>query len=228
MWNLSPIAGAAVVSALPVAALAAHRLATELSAWTAAGAGALLLAAGLIALALLPASSTTIVVVALALCGTGMGLAVPVLTHSAVTPDEGLVHDGTVTIGARHVGLVLALVLVAPVLSHDLQTGSRNALLGGAKVLLDAQIPIRQEVPIVLDLRTALEHTPRGKVPDLAEPFNKRGAAHDAVLRQTRDSLGGALKDALTRSFRRSLSLCALLAALALIPIALARKSTNE
>jgi predicted MFS family arabinose efflux permease len=228
VWGLSPIAGAAVVSALPVAALAAHRLATELSAWTAAGAGAVLLAAGLIALALLPATSTAIVVVALVLCGTGMGLAVPVLTHSAVTPDEGLVHDGTVTIGARHVGLVLALVLVAPVLSHDLQTGSRNALLGGAKVLLGAQIPIRQEVPIVLDLRTALQHTPRGKVPDLAEPFNKRGAAHDAVLRQTRDSLVSALKDALTRSFRQALALCALFAALALIPIALARKSTNE
>ena len=132
------------------------------------------------------------------------------------------------TIGARHVGLVIALVLVAPVLSHDLQTGARNALLGGAKVLLNADIPIRQEVPIVLDLRTALEHTPKGAVPDLAEPFNKRGAAHDAVLRQTRDSLVGALKDALTRSFRRALGLCALLAALALVPILLARRRAPE
>ena len=228
VWGLSPIAGAAVVSALPVAALAAHRLSGQLSPWTAAGAGALLLAAGLVALALLPATSVLIVVVALALCGTGMGLAVPVLTGRAVAPDAGLVHDGTVTIGSRHVGLVIALVLVAPVLSHDLQTGARNALLGGAKVLLNADIPIRQEVPIVLDLRTALEHTPRGAVPDLAEPFNKRGAAHDAVLRQTRDSLAGALKDALTRSFRRALGLCALLAALALVPILLARRRARE
>jgi hypothetical protein len=111
------------------------------------------------------------------------------------------------------------------VLSSDLETGARNALLGGAKVLLSAEIPIRQEVPIVLDLRTALEHTPKGTVPDLAAPFNKRGAAHDAVLRQTRDSLEGALKDALTRSFRRALALCALLAALALVPIFIARRS---
>ena len=225
IWGLSPIAGAAVVSALPVAALAAHRLTGELSAWTAAGAGAALLAGGLVALALLPATSIPIVIVALGLCGAGMGLAVPVLTRRAVTPDDGLVHDGTVTIGARHVGLVLALVLVAPVLSSDLETGARNALLGGAKVLLSADIPIRQEVPIVLDLRTALEHTPKGTVPDLAAPFNKRGAAHDAVLRQTRDSLEGALKDALTRSFRRALALCASLAALALVPIFIARRS---
>jgi MFS family permease len=225
VWGLSPIAGAAAVSALPVGALAAHRLSGELSGWTAAAGGALLLAAGLVALALLPATSTAIVVVALALCGAGMGLAVPVLTQRAVRPDDGLVHDGTITIGARHAGLVLALVLVAPLLSADLRTGSRNALLAGTKVLLNANVPIRQEVPIALDLRKAFEQTPRGTVPDLTEPFNKQGAEHDAALRQTRDSLEGALKDALTRSFRRALGLCALLAALALVPIGLARRN---
>lgn len=224
VWGASPIAGAATVSALPVAALLAHRFTGELSARTAAGGGAALLASGLVALALLPATSVVIVILALALCGTGMGLAVPVLTRRAVAPDESLVHDGTVTIGARHAGLVLALVLVAPVLSHDLQQGGRDALLGGTKALLSANIPIQQEVPIVLDLRTAVANAPRGTVPDLAEPFNKRGAAHDAHLRQTRDSVVGALQDALTRSFRRALALCALLAALALGPILLTRR----
>jgi MFS family permease len=225
MWGLSPIAGAAALSVLPVAALAAHALSGELSVWTAAAAGAVLLASGLVALALLPATSTVIVIAALALCGTGMGLAVPVLTQRAVTPDGGLVHDATVTIGARHAGLVLALVLVAPVLSHDLQQGGRDALLSGAKVLLNADIPIRQEVPIVLDLRTALEHAPRGTVPDLAGPFNRHGAAHDSRLSRVRDSLVGALQDSLTRSFRGALALCALLAAVALVPILLARRS---
>jgi MFS family permease len=223
-WGLSPIAGAAALSALPVAALAARRLTGELSAWAAAAGGALLLAAGLGALALLPATSVPIVVAALLLCGTGMGLAVPVLTQRAVTPDEGLVHDGTITIGARHAGLVLALVLVAPVLSSDLQHGTRDALLGGAKVLLNADIPIRQEVPIVLDLGKELERARRGTVPDLAQPFNRQGAAHNPALRQVRDSLTGAVQDALTRSFRTALALCALLAALALAPILLARR----
>ncbi len=225
VWGRSPIAGAAAVSALPLAALAAHRLSRELSLGTAAGAGALLLAAGLVALALLPATSMVLVVTALALCGTGMGLAVPVLTRQAVTPDAGLVHEGTVTIGARHAGLVLSLVLVAPLLSHDLQLGGRDALLGGAKVLLNADVPIRQEVPIALDLRAALKRAPRGTVPDLAQPFNNHGAAHDERLRRVRDSLVAALQDALTRSFRRALALCALLATLALIPILFARRS---
>jgi predicted MFS family arabinose efflux permease len=224
VWGLSPIAGAAVVSALPLAALAAQRLTTELAVVTAAAAGALLLALGLVALALLPSVSTAIVIVALGLCGIGMGLAVPALTRRAVTPDGGLVHDGTVTVGARHAGLVLALVLVAPLLSHDLETGARNALLGGAKVLLGADVPIRQQVPIALQLRTVLEHAPRGTVPDLAAPFNQHGAAHDPRLRQVRDSLIGALEAALTRSFRPALALCALLAALALLPIAFLRR----
>ncbi len=225
VWGRSPIAGAAALSALPLAALAAHRLTGELSSRTAATAGALLLAAGLVVLALLPATSTVLVVAALALCGTGMGLAVPVLTRRAVRPDAGLVHEGAVTIGARHAGLVLSLVLVAPLLSHDLQQGGRDALLGGAKVLLNADVPIRQEVPIALDLRAALGRAPRGTVPDLAQPFNNHGAAHDERLRQVRDSLVAALQDALTRSFRRALALCALLAALALIPILFARRS---
>jgi MFS family permease len=219
VWGLSPIAGAAVVSALPVLALAAARLRGELSARTAAAAGALLLAGGLIALALLPAVSTAIVAGALALCGMGMGLAIPVLTDAAVEPGEGLVQAGTVTVGARHAGLVVALLLVAPLLSHDLQRGARDAVLGGAKVLLDADIPIREQVPIALDLRTAFEHAPRGTVPDLAAPFDKFGAAHDAGLRRVRDSLITAVRDAITRSFRAALALCAALAALALVAI---------
>ena len=223
-WGLSPIAGAAVVSALPLAALAARRLAGELSSRAATTAGSLLMAAGLVALALLPAVSIAIVAVALALCGVGMGLAVPALTGAAVAPDARLTRHGSVTVGARHAGLVLALVLVAPLLSHDLERGSQDALLSGTRVLLNADVPIRQEVPIAVDLGRVVQDTPRGTVPDLAQPFNKRGAAHDAVLRRARDSLVGAIKDAITRSFRPSLLLCAALAALALIPILLLRR----
>ena len=60
---------------------------------------------------------------ALAFCGVGLGLAVPVLTRASSRPDDGLVRDGTITIGARHAGLVVALALVAPLLSHDLEHG---------------------------------------------------------------------------------------------------------
>jgi hypothetical protein len=177
-----------------------------------------------VALALLPAISTAIAVAGLALCGVGMGLAVPVLTQIAVHPEHGLVHDGTLTIGARHVGLVLALLLVAPVLSHDLQRGGRDAELGGTRVLLDADIPITKVVPIALDLRTTLDRTPRGTVPDIAPAFDKQGAATDPHLAAARDSLADTIKGAITRSFRPALALCALLAALTLVPVAVLRR----
>jgi MFS family permease len=224
VWGLSPLAGAAVVSALPLAALAARRLAAELSPRLAACAGAGLLAAGLVALALLPAASTFVVGVALALCGTGLGLAVPTLTHAAIDPDDGVVRDGTITIGARHAGLVLALALLAPLLSHDLVQGGQQALLGGTKVILQGDAPLTKKIPIALDLRAELASAQKGVVPDLAAPFDQQGAQHDANLRAMRDSLIATLEGAVTRGFRNAFALAALLALLALVPIALARR----
>jgi hypothetical protein len=228
VWGLSPIAGAAVVSALPLAAYGSRRLERELSPRLAAGSGAGLLAAGLVALALLPSTSTVLVAISLALCGVGLGLAVPVLTHLAVTPGSGAVRSATVTIGARHAGLVVALALISPLLSHELEQGSQRALLAGTRVILDGNAPLRQKVPIALDLRSALESAPKGVVPDLAEPFDKRGAAHDSNLRQVRDALIGALQDVMTRSFRSAFGLSALFALIALIPILAARKAATR
>jgi hypothetical protein len=224
VWGLTPIEGALVVSALPLAALAARPLTRELSARRAAAGGAGVLAGGLVALAILPATSEAIAAAALALCGVGLGLAVPALTERAVRADDGLVHDGTVTIGARHAGLVLALALVAPLLSHNLTQGAHNALLGATRVALDGDAAITQKVPIALQLRDILAATPKGKVPDLAKPFDQRGAATNPQLREVRDSLIATLEDAITRSFRWSFLLSATLAALALIPILVARK----
>ena len=224
VWGLSPVGGAAVVSALPLAALASRRLAGELSRRLGAAAGAGLLALGLVALALLSATSSVLVAVALALCGAGLGLAVPALTHTAVDSEGEIVRAGTITIGARHAGLVLALALVAPLLSSQLARGGHDALLGGTRVILDGDAPLRQKVPIALDLRAALERAPKGVVPDLAAPFDRRGAGHDARLRRVRDALIDALESAVTRSFRGSFALAALFAVLALAPILLARR----
>jgi len=224
VWGLSPVTGALVVSALPLGTLAARALERELSPRLAAGAGAALLAAGLVALALLPRVSNGLVAVALAFCGLGLGLAVPVLSHAAVSPTAGVVRAGTTTIGARHAGLVVALALVAPLLSHDLEHGGNDAVLVGTRVILDGNAPLRQKVPIALDLRSALENAPKGVVPDLRQPFDSRGATHDANLRKVRDDLIGALQSVLTRSFRLSFALSALFALAALVPIVVTRR----
>jgi hypothetical protein len=65
-------------------------------------------------------------------------------------------------------------------------------------------------------------------VPDLAAPFDKRGAAHDPSLAHLRDSLVSTLEGAITRGFRSSFALAALFALLALAPILAARRLVGE
>ena len=76
VWSFGPLAGAAVVTALPVAALIVRPLSRMLEGTIDIVAGAILLALGLIALAFLPDASALYAGLALAICGAGFGLAV--------------------------------------------------------------------------------------------------------------------------------------------------------
>jgi hypothetical protein len=220
VWGLGPLAGGIVVSALPAAGLLARRLrAPGLDVLVG---GTLLLAGGLAALALLPAASTVLAAIALALCGAGIGLALPPLVERALPPDRRLARNGAVSVGLRHVGLVVALVAVAPLLSGQLTRGADRATVNAAAVILDAPLPLRSKVPIVLGLRDELDAAPTGEIPDLSVPFEEHGAGDDPDVAAVRDDLVGAVEAALTRSFRSSFALTALLAALAAVPAALA------
>jgi MFS family permease len=218
VWGLDPIVGALVVSALPAATLAVRRLARRLDQHSAVWGGAVMLALGLVCLALLPRVSNALVAVALAFCGAGIGLAVPTLTRRSLDQDAGLVRSGAITIAARHAGLVLALALVAPLLTSALDTAGQRALFGGTKAILDANVPLTKKVPIALALRDALQSAQKGEVPDLGKPFDDAGARTDPKVREARDSLVVTLESALTRGFRSAFALAALFAALSLIP----------
>ena len=218
VWGLDPVAGALVVSALPAATVAVRPLGRGLSLAAAVGGGALLLAGGLGSLALLPRVSNALVVVSLAFCGAGIGLAVPVLTRASLDAEAGALRASATTVAARHAGLVLALALVAPVLTDALDHAGERALLAGTKTILDANVPLRQKVPIALALRDELERAPKGEVPDLAKPFDDAGARSDERVREARDSLLVALRSALTRGFRSSFGLAALFAVLSALP----------
>ena len=215
VWDYSPIAGAGIVSALPVAALAVRPL--RLSRWTAVCGGSALLAAGLVGLALLPSASVPLAIWALALCGAGLGLAVPVLSDAALDRGAGLTRSGTLTVGARHVGLVLALALIAPLLASRVPAAGDRALLRGTAVLLDAPIGLDKKVPVALDLRKAFDRAQAGETPNLRQPFDRHGAAHDSTLAAVRDRLAGAIAATITRASRPAFFLCAGFAALALL-----------
>jgi predicted MFS family arabinose efflux permease len=226
VWSLDPVLGAVVVSALPAATLAVRPLARRLETRTAALGGAALLAGGLVALALLPRISNVLVALALAFCGAGLGLAVPALTGVALDPEGRATRSSLMTVGARHAGLVLALALVAPLLSETLSSSDDKALLAGAQVVLEGDADLRLKVPIALDLRDALDEAKQGEIPDLAQPFDERGAATDSGLREMRDDLITALESVVTRGFRSSFALSALLALVALAPALRLRRAT--
>jgi MFS family permease len=226
VWSLDPVAGALVVSALPAATLAVRPLGRRLERRTAALGGAALLAGGLVSLALLPRISNLLVALALAFCGAGLGLAVPALTAVALDPEGRATRSCLITVGARHAGLVLALALVAPLLSETLGSSDDKALLAGAQVVLEGNADLRQKVPIALDLRDALDEAKKGEIPDLATPFDERGAASDSGLREMRDDLIRTLESVVTRGFRSSFALSALLALVALLPASRLRAAT--
>jgi len=222
VWDYSPIAGAGIVSALPLATLAVRPL--RLSRLAAVCGGSALLAAGLVGLALLPSASVPLAVWALALCGAGLGLAVPVLSDAALDRGAGLTRSGTLTVGARHAGFVVALALIAPLLASRVPAAGDRALLRGTAVLLDAPIGLDKKVPVALDLRKAFDRAQAGETPDLRQPFNAHGAAHDSALAAVRDRLAGAIAATITRASRPAFFLCAGFAALALLLAAAFRR----
>jgi hypothetical protein len=183
--------------------------------------GASVLSLGLVALALIPSPRTTYVVAALAFCGAGLGLSIPILSDAALNTKAGLARSGTLSVGMRHLGLVLALGLIAPLLASTLPPAGHRAELRATAVLLDAPIALSTKVPIAYDLVGLFRKARQGEVPDLAQPFDAHGAQHDAALASVRDRLVSAIEETITRCFRPAFLFSALLAALA-IPIALA------
>lgn len=218
VFGLSPIEGAVVVSAIPAAAIGARPLASRLPLALAAGGGGVLLAAGLAGLALLPSSGLGYAIASFGFCGAGLGLAVPGLTHVALEGEGGASRRVTFSVGARHLGLVVVLAAVAPFLARDLTRAADVATLNGTAVVIDGRIPATTKVPLALDIRDALDRAPEGEIPDLTRAFAEHGAATDPSVRLLRDDLAETITIAVTRGFRRSFALCALLAALALVP----------
>ena len=216
VWGYSPIAGAGIVSILPATTLAARTLERRLPRSVAVYGGTALLAVGLLELALLPSASVVFAVGALAFCGLGLGLAIPVLSDATLDLGAGLSRSGTLTIGVRHLGLVLAIACIAPLLASKLPSAGHRAQLRATAVLLDAPVGLSSKIPIALDARAEFARAQAGEIPDLARPFDAHGAKHDPTLAAVRDDLVGVVKDTITRAFRSSFLLAASLAAAAL------------
>lgn len=225
VWGYSPIGGAAIVSVLPAATLATRRLAPGLEPLFAVWSGAGLLALGLVALGFLPSASVWRALAALVLCGVGLGLAVPILSGAALDLGAGLTRSGTLTIGVRHLGLVLALAVIAPILAAQLPAAGHRVTLQATAVLLDAPIGLGTKIPVAAGVAAELKKAKAGEVPDISKPFDDHGARHDTGIAAVRDEVIATIKTTITRGFRAAFLFSAGLAAAALlVAVALRRR----
>ena len=196
---------------LPLAAIASQKLVTQSRARLAAVTGGVALAGGLAVLGLIPDVSAWWAGLALAACGIGLGQLGGLLGPAAVPPMHTSVRAATASIGARHAGFVIGLAVIAPLLAGNLDDGTREATRATTAVVLDSTISLRQKTDLALELRNLVAEVPRGEVPDVRGTFDEVGDGDDEV-EATGTAVTNTLRDALTRSFRTSFLVAAVLA----------------
>jgi hypothetical protein len=220
---MEPAAAGLVVTAMPVAAVASARLAPRsVGVAMRTACGVVLVAGGLAALALLPRAGWGWTIPPQLLVGAGLGLALGALTERAVAGRSGQVVHGGWTLAARHAGVVLGLLLLAPVLTSALDESRDEAIRAGAAQVLDSDIAPLDKLRLaqnVLDEVDAAEES--GELPDVANLFEGLPSTDDyaALLSALQDQLDRAV----TNAFSTPFLLAALLALAALVPVAVGR-----
>ena len=225
-WRLSPIEAALVVTAMPLAALLGGRLAAFVpEARPRAAAGAILVSGGLAGLAFLPKATIALTLPPQILVGLGLSLVLSALTETALGGRAPQAIHGGWTISARHAGVVVGLLALTPVFTHDIAVQQKQAINAGTSVILDS--PIRPTVKLGLAKKIS-EHLELedGKVPNLGHVFDPlpEDEAERSEVVGLREELQEQLNAGATHAFSPSFGIAALIGLLALIPIGLARR----
>ncbi len=219
-WLVSPIGAAAVVATIPIATALAERLVRGWAPIVLGAAGAVLVALGLVVLALLTHRQLGLVILALALCGAGLGLGFPGLTTAALRGGGSPAARAAKTIAARDAGLVLGLLLLTPVFVNQLDAVPAKATREAAGPVLFAQLPIATKFQLASRLESTVSSAPQSRPPDLTPAFAPvaagAGASERVHLAQLQSQLEAIIQHAVTRAFRRPFLYAALLALLVL------------
>jgi MFS family permease len=225
-WRLSPIGAAIVVSVMPLAALLGSRLGTVVeSARARAAAGAILVSGGLGGLALLPSAEVVLTVPPQILVGIGLSLVLSALTETALGGRAPQAIHGGWTISARHAGVVIGLLALTPIFTHDIAVQREEAIDAGTAVILDSPVQPLLKIDLAQKVADRLGEE-KGKVPTIGPAFEPLPSdpGQRAETEQLRSELQDQLDRGATHAFSPSFGLAALLGLLALIPIALARR----
>lgn len=223
-WGMSPAGAGLVVTIMPLTAIVVRRLRPRsLEAVTGIACGVVLLAGGLAALALLPRAGWGWTIPPQLLFGAGLGLTVAGLTELALRGRADQVVHGGWTIAARHAGVVLGLVLLAPVLTTALEENREEAIRAGAAVVLDSEIPPLDKLGVAQDVLDEVDRSSElGELPDLERAFE--GRPDDGEWGRLVDALQEQLDRAVTSAFSGPFLLAAGLTLCALVPVAFMRR----
>ena len=222
-WRMSPAAAGLVVTVLPLSAIAVARIPQRsVGVGMRMASGVVLVAGGLTALALLPRAGWGWTIAPQILVGAGIGLALAALTERAVGGRaEQVVHGGW-TLAARHAGVVLGLLLLAPVLTSALETSRDEAVRAGTAAVLDSRIPALDKLRVAQDVLDEVDEAEeRGELPDVAAALEDR--PDDDDYRGLVSAMQEQLDRAVTDAFSLPFLLAAVMALAALVPVAISR-----
>jgi MFS family permease len=187
-WSLEPLAAAAAVSVLPVAALAGSFL--RAPAATRAVAGCVLVAGGIACLALLPQASALWTVAPQLLAGVGMGMAFPALAGELLP--ERTRGQAAALLSLRHAGITVVLVALAPIVAAELDEQIELARERGTALVLDAALPPTDKLVLAPRLFAELEtEDPRDALAGAVERERRRVGQGDRDLLSRLEQLEG-------------------------------------
>jgi MFS family permease len=217
-WGMSPAAAGLVVSVMPlVAIVSARRAPVAASPVIRMASGVVLAAGGLLALAVLPRSSWIWTVPPQILIGAGIGLALVALTERAVAGKAAQVVHGGWTLAARHGGVVLGLLLLAPVLTSALDRNEDRAIRAGAAAVLDSELRPLDKLGLAQDVIEQVDAAGAEQRPDIPAAFEDRPDTE--IYGSLLARLEAELDSAITNAFQGPFLLASALALLALVPV---------
>jgi hypothetical protein len=203
-WAVSPLGAAALVTVLPLAAFVGARYRGGDPRLRAA-VGCALVGGGVLALAWLPGARLGWTIPPQILAGVGMGLALPAFGGELLS--EHTARDATLTLAIRHAGMALVLVVLAPLVAHQLSTSTERARERGIALVLDAKLQPLDKLRLAPSLLSAVQaRNPRAGL-RTAIAANRQSfsgpqrATFDGLAKRADDTLVQAVGDAFRLAF---------------------------
>jgi MFS transporter len=190
-WNIRPLAAAAAVTVIPLAALAGARIGGDDR--TRAAVGCVLVGGGVLALAWLPTASLWWTVVPQLLAGVGMGLALTAIGGGLLP--ERTPRDAARLLTIRYAGVAVILAIAAPIAANQLTDATEKAREQGVALVLDASLPPQDKIKLAPALLTGVESDqPRAGLRKAVAQQRSRFSGTDLA---TYDQLGKRADDTL-------------------------------